>query len=39
MAEYYPPLGFHYKVEFEVSKGTNDVRFQSVSGLSVEYDT
>src|SRR5215217_6630242 len=42
---YYPPVGFHFKVEFlnfsddiEFSK-ENDVRFQSVSGLSVEYDS
>ncbi|HVV54767.1 MAG TPA: phage tail protein [Mucilaginibacter sp.] len=36
---YYPPVGFHFKVEF-VGIGTdNDMRFQSVSGLSVEYDT
>lgn len=38
--DYYPPLGFYYKVEFNFSKdkNENDVRFQSVSGLSVEYD-
>lgn len=36
--DYYPPLGFYYKVEFDISKDKNDVRFQSVSGLSVEYD-
>jgi phage tail-like protein len=36
--DYYPPWGFYYKVEFSVSKDRNDVRFQSVSGLSVEYD-
>lgn len=35
---YYPPWGFYYKVEFSISKTTDDVRFQSVSGLSVEYD-
>lgn len=35
---YYPPWGFYYKVEFEISKTSNDVRFQSVSGLTVEYD-
>src|SRR3954470_15954589 len=39
MTEYYPPWGFHFRVEFSVSKEKNDVRFQSVSGLSVEYDT
>jgi phage tail-like protein len=38
MIDYYPPLGFYYKVEFGISKDKNDVRFQSVSGLSVEYD-
>jgi phage tail-like protein len=38
MIDYYPPLGFYYKVEFSISKAKNDVRFQSVSGLSVEYD-
>lgn len=38
MTDYYPPWGFYYKVEFNVSEGGNDVRFQTVSGLSVEYD-
>lgn len=38
MVDYYPPWGFYYKVEFSISKGKNDVRFQAVSGLSVEYD-
>jgi phage tail-like protein len=38
MVDYYPPWGFYYKVEFSNSKNKNDVRFQSVSGLSVEYD-
>lgn len=39
MSNYYPPWGFYYKVEFiDVSKNTDDIRFQSVSGLSVEYD-
>jgi len=38
MAAYYPPWGFYYKVEFSISKNTDDVRFQTVSGLSVEYD-
>lgn len=35
---YYPPLGFYYRVEFGVSQNKGDVRFQSVSGLTVEYD-
>jgi phage tail-like protein len=36
---YYPPWGFHYKVEFEGSSQLNEASFQSASGLSVEYDT
>ena len=36
--DYYPPLGFYYKVTFGLGEGKNDVRFQTVSGLSVEYD-
>ena len=36
---YYPPVGFHFKVEFVGVGNDNDVRFQSVSGLSIEYDT
>ena len=38
MVDYYPPWGFYYRVEFSISRTKNDVRFQSVSGLSVEYD-
>ena len=38
MVDYYPPWGFYYKVEFGTVKNKNDVRFQAVSGLSVEYD-
>ena len=38
MAGYYPPWGFYYKVEFSISQDTNDARFQTVSGLAVEYD-
>ena len=41
MAHYYPPWGFYYKVEFLLGGSpapTNDARFQTVSGLSVEYD-
>lgn len=38
MTDYYPPWSFYYKVEFNQRKGKNDVRFQTVSGLSVEYD-
>jgi phage tail-like protein len=38
MTDYYPPWGFYYRVEFSISQNKNDVRFQTVSGLSVEYD-
>ena len=37
---YYPPVGFHFKVNFDgVSKNNEDYRFQSVSGLSVDIET
>jgi phage tail-like protein len=36
---YYPPAGFHFKVEFSGIGNDNDTRFQSVSGLTIEYDT
>ncbi len=39
MDVYYPPWGFYYKVEFSGNSNPNEARFQSVSGLSVEYDT
>lgn len=40
MAGYYPPVGFHFGVEFtSLGKNDNDTRFQSVSGLSVEFET
>jgi phage tail-like protein len=39
---YYPPWSFYYKVEFRLPGSdplpTDDARFQSVSGLSVEYE-
>jgi phage tail-like protein len=42
MVGYYPPWGFYYKVEFLIgapgSLPADDARFQTVSGLSVEYD-
>uniref|UniRef100_C6E5Y0 Phage tail protein n=1 Tax=Geobacter sp. (strain M21) TaxID=443144 RepID=C6E5Y0_GEOSM len=38
MVDYYPPWGFYYRVEFGFSKNKDDVRFQTVSGLTVEYD-
>ena len=36
---YYPPTGFHFRVDFLGIGTDNDTRFQSVSGLSVEYGT
>lgn len=36
---YYPPVGFHFSVTFQVAHAAAvDTRFQSVSGLSVEFD-
>src|SRR4026209_2641907 len=35
---YYPPVGFHFRVEFVNTGNDNDIRFQSVAGLNVEYD-
>ena len=37
MSNYYPPLGFHFKVEFANLK--SEYEFQSVSGLTLELDT
>ncbi len=38
--EYYPPVGFHFKVEFDgFASDGNDTKFQSVSGLSVDLET
>jgi phage tail-like protein len=40
MAAYYPPVGFHFKVEFQgVGSGDADTRFQEVSGLTAEIQT
>lgn len=40
MAGYYPPVGFHFRVEFGFLPGEkNDVRFQEVSGLAAEIST
>lgn len=35
---YYPPAGFHFRVEFVGIGNDNDIRFQTVAGLNVEYD-
>ncbi|WP_346857587.1 phage tail protein [uncultured Draconibacterium sp.] len=37
MADYYPPLGFHFKVEF--ARFSGEYQFQSVSGLTVDIET
>jgi phage tail-like protein len=40
MANYYPPVGFHFKVEIlGLPPNANDVRFTEVNGLSVEMGT
>lgn len=40
MAVYYPPVGFHFKVEvLDLPGMDSDVRFTEVSGLSVEMGT
>ena len=42
MAEYYPPVAFHFKVEFSISVGTpttRDARFMEVSGITQSMDT
>lgn len=40
MANYYPPVAFHFKVEIpKLSLGDNDMRFTEVSGLSLEVGT
>jgi phage tail-like protein len=39
VSTYYPPWGFYYRVEFEGSQEPDEARFQSASGLNVEYDT
>jgi phage tail-like protein len=36
MAQYYPPVGFHFKVEFVGLAGGADSRFTEVGGLAVE---
>jgi phage tail-like protein len=38
MSDYYPPWSFYYKVKFAMSDNKNDISFQSISGLSVEYE-
>ncbi len=40
MSNYYPPVGFYFRVKFEgIESQSGDSEFQSVSGLSVDIDT
>ena len=40
METFYPPTGFHFRVEFQdLDKEDVDVRFQSVAGLAVDIQT
>ena len=40
MAGYYPPVGFHFSVAFELAtQQAADTRFQEVSGLNVTVET
>ncbi|MFC4873921.1 phage tail protein [Negadavirga shengliensis] len=40
MAFYYPPPGFHFKVEFlDIQAVADDILFQNVSGLEVSLET
>ncbi len=40
MSIYYPPVGFHFKVELpDISSSDSDNRFQEVSGLTAEITT
>lgn len=40
MSIYYPPTSFYFKVEFaSVGSSSKDIRFQEVSGLSVDLET
>ncbi len=39
MSTYYPPVGFHFMVEFGLNGiGNNDFRFKEVSGISLEME-
>ena len=39
MSQYYPPVGFHFKVEILGISSNDDTHFSEVSGLSVETGT
>lgn len=39
MASYYPPVGFHFRVEFGIGEPDADLRFQEVGGLTADIGT
>lgn len=40
MGNYYPPVGFHFEVEFlGIDNFNHDNQFQSVSGLTIDLET
>ena len=39
MANYYPPVSFHFKVVFNLGESEADNRFQEVSGINAEVTT
>lgn len=40
MADYYPPVSFHFQVTFTgIGQQEHDVKFQSVSGLEAQLET
>lgn len=40
MDTFYPPVGFHFKVEFQdLDKEDVDIRFQSIAGLTIDMQT
>jgi phage tail-like protein len=38
MTVYYPPVGFHFRVEFGLAEGGSEIRFRDVSGLAMELE-
>lgn len=39
MSVYYPPVGFHFRVDFDLPGAADaDIRFREVSGLSMELE-
>lgn len=40
MENYYPPVSFHFRVNFsDLAELQHDIKFQSVGGLNVQFDT